>query len=100
MKNPFSALVFLLIIFFSAPAWGDEALSLDDVVRKIQDTYERTGQVKARFTQTVTLKAMKKTERGGSGGGIGTTLSIPAAQQGRTGCVPQSPGSLASSRRF
>ncbi|HNQ02083.1 MAG: outer membrane lipoprotein carrier protein LolA [Syntrophobacterales bacterium] len=63
MKNPFSALVFLLIIFFSAPAWGDEALSLDDVIRKIQDTYERTGQVKARFTQTVTLKAMKKTER-------------------------------------
>jgi len=63
MRNPFSALVFFLLLFFSAPAWAAEPLSLDDVVRKIQDTYEQTGQVKARFTQTVTLKAMKKTER-------------------------------------
>jgi outer membrane lipoprotein carrier protein len=63
MRNPFSTLVFFLILFFSAPAWAAEPLSLDDVVRKIQDTYEQTGQVKARFTQTVTLKAMKKTER-------------------------------------
>ncbi len=63
MRNPFSALVFSLLLFFSAPAWAAEPLSLDDVVRKIQDTYEQTGQVKARFTQTVTLKAMKKTER-------------------------------------
>ena len=63
MRNPFFSLVFSLLIFFSAPAWGAESLSLDDVVRKIQDTYEQTGQVKARFTQTVTLKAMKKTER-------------------------------------
>lgn len=63
MRNSFSALTFLLLIFFSAPAWAAESLNLDDVVRKIQDTYEQTGQVKARFTQTVTLKAMKKTER-------------------------------------
>jgi outer membrane lipoprotein carrier protein len=63
MRNPFSALVFSLLLFFSAPAWAAEPLSLDDGVRKIQDTYEQTGQVKARFTQTVALKAMKKTER-------------------------------------
>ncbi len=63
MKNPLSLLVFLLLIFFAAPASGAEPLSLDAVVRKIQDTYEQTGQVKARFTQTVVLKAMKKTER-------------------------------------
>lgn len=63
MKNPFSFFVFLLLIFFAAPSWGAEPLSLDEVVRKIQDTYEQTAQVKARFTQTVTLKAMKKTER-------------------------------------
>lgn len=63
MRNPFSSLVFLLFIFFSAPAWGTEPPTLDEVVRKIQDTYEQTGQVRARFTQTVTLKAMKKTER-------------------------------------
>jgi len=63
MRNPFSSLIFLLFIFFSVPAWGAEPPSIDDVVRKIQDTYEQTGQVKARFTQTVTLKAMKKTER-------------------------------------
>lgn len=63
MKNSLSLLVFLLLIFFTTPAWGAESLSLDEVVRKIQDTYEQTGQVKARFTQTVVLKAMKKTER-------------------------------------
>ena len=63
MRNPFSFFVFLLFIFFAAPSWGAEPLSLDDVVRKIQDTYERTGQVRARFIQTVALKAMKKTER-------------------------------------
>ncbi|OPY10940.1 MAG: Outer-membrane lipoprotein carrier protein precursor [Syntrophaceae bacterium PtaB.Bin038] len=63
MRNPFSALVFSLLIFFSAPAGAAEPPNLDEVVRKIQDTYEQTGQVKARFTQTVTLKAMKKTER-------------------------------------
>jgi len=63
MKNPLSLLVFLLIIFFAAPSWGAEPLGLDEVVRKIQDTYEQAGQVKAHFTQTVVLKAMKKTER-------------------------------------
>ena len=63
MKNPFSPLVFLMLIFFSVPAWGAEALSLDNVVGKIQDTYEQTGQVKARFTQTATLSSMKKRER-------------------------------------
>ncbi len=63
MKNSFSLLVFLLFIFFTVPAWGGESLSLDEVVQKIQETYEQTGQVKAQFTQTVTLKAMKKTER-------------------------------------
>lgn len=63
MKNPFSFLVFFLLIFFAAPAGGAEPLSLGELVQKIQDAYEQTGQVKARFTQTVTLKAMKKSER-------------------------------------
>ncbi len=63
MKNPFYLLAFLLFIFFTVPAWGAEPLGLDEVVRKIQDAYEQTGQVKAHFTQTVVLKAMKKTER-------------------------------------
>jgi outer membrane lipoprotein carrier protein len=62
MRNSFSSLVFLLFIFFAAPAWGAELLSLDEVVQKIQDTYEQTGQVKARFTQALTLKAMQKTQ--------------------------------------
>jgi outer membrane lipoprotein carrier protein len=63
MKNPLSLLVFLLLIFFVGHAWGAEPLVLDEVVRKIQDTYEHTGQVKAHFTQTVVLKTMKKTEK-------------------------------------
>lgn len=64
MKNPFSLLVFFLLIFFIlTPAWGAEPLSLDEVVQRIQQTYEQTGQVKANFTQAVVLKAMKKTER-------------------------------------
>jgi outer membrane lipoprotein carrier protein len=63
MKNPLSLLAILLLIFFTAPAWGAEPLALDEVVRKIQDTYEKTGQVKAHFTQTVVLKAMKKSEK-------------------------------------
>ena len=62
MRNSFSSLVFLLFIFFAAPAWGAELLSLDEVVQKIQDTYEQTGQVKAHFTQALTLKAMQKTQ--------------------------------------
>jgi len=62
MRNSFSFLVFLLLLFFAAPAQGAGLLSLDEVVQKIQDTYEQTGQVKARFTQTVTLKAMQKTQ--------------------------------------
>ncbi|HTZ40010.1 MAG TPA: outer membrane lipoprotein carrier protein LolA [Syntrophales bacterium] len=63
MKNPLSLLVFLLLCFIFAPAWGAEPLKLDEVVQRIQETYEQTGQVKAHFTQTVVLKAMKKTER-------------------------------------
>lgn len=62
MKNCFFFLVFFLFIFLSAPAWGAEILSIDQVVQKIQDTYENTGQVKARFTQALTLKAMQKTQ--------------------------------------
>lgn len=62
MRNSFSSLVFLLFIFFASPAWAAELLSLDEVVQKIQDTYEQTGQVKARFTQALTLKAMQKTQ--------------------------------------
>jgi len=63
MKNPLALLIFLLFIFLVAPAWGVGSLTLDDVVTKIQDTYEQTGQVKAHFAQTVVLKAMKKTEK-------------------------------------
>ena len=63
MRNPLSFLVFLLLIFFAVPVSGAEPLSLGEVVQQIQDTYEKTGQVKARFTQTVTLKTMKKSER-------------------------------------
>jgi outer membrane lipoprotein carrier protein len=62
MRNSFASLVFLLFIFFAAPAWGADLLSLDEVVQKIQDTYEQTGQVKAHFTQALTLKAMQKTQ--------------------------------------
>ncbi len=63
MRNSFSFLVFLLFIFFSVPANGAEPLSVGEVAQKIQDAYEQAGQVKARFTQTVTLKTMKKSER-------------------------------------
>jgi outer membrane lipoprotein carrier protein len=63
MKNSLSLLVILPLIFFTAHAGGAEPLTLDEVIRKIQDTYEQTGQVKAHFTQTVVLKAMKKTEK-------------------------------------
>jgi outer membrane lipoprotein carrier protein len=62
MRKSFSPLVFLLLLFFTGPAWGAELLSLDEVVQKIQDTYEQTRQVRAHFTQTVTLKAMQKTQ--------------------------------------
>jgi outer membrane lipoprotein carrier protein len=63
MRNPSAFLVILPFIFFAVPCWGEDTPNLDEVVGKIQSTYEQTGQVKARFTQTVTLKAMKKTER-------------------------------------
>ncbi len=63
MKKPLSLLVFLLVSFIFSPAWGGDPLTLDDVVQRIQETYEKTGQVKAQFTQTVVLKAMKRSER-------------------------------------
>jgi outer membrane lipoprotein carrier protein len=63
MKNLLSLLVILLLNFIFSPSWGAERPTLDEVVRRVQETYERTGQVKAHFSQTVVLKAMKKTEK-------------------------------------
>ena len=63
MKKPLSLFIFLLFSFIFSPARGAESLALDEVVQRIQETYEQTGQVKAHFAQAVVLKAMKKTEK-------------------------------------
>ncbi len=61
-KNLSVIVAFFLCTFFSWPLFAAETLPLAEVVQKIQESYERTGQVRAHFTQTLYLKTMSKTQ--------------------------------------
>jgi outer membrane lipoprotein carrier protein len=73
MKNPLSRLplqffqiiahVGVLILLALTSAGGTAGLPLDDVIAKIQDSYENTQDFEADFLQEVTLKTMKRTDR-------------------------------------
>jgi outer membrane lipoprotein carrier protein len=69
-RNPVSILrttgiaILFFVFSFSAPSGiSAEVLSLEQLSAKTQEIYERTTDLKARFVQEITLKAMKKTER-------------------------------------
>jgi outer membrane lipoprotein carrier protein len=58
------ALLFWTAIFaFPASPVRAEPPSLEQLAAKIQEVYEKTADLKARFIQEVTIKSMKKTER-------------------------------------
>jgi outer membrane lipoprotein carrier protein len=52
-----------LILLFLSPVVCAEPLSLEQFTAKTQESYEKTMDLKAHFTQEVTIKSMKKTER-------------------------------------
>jgi len=55
--------ILICLLFFPVPAARAELLSLREVVAKVQERYEKTADLKARFVQDVTIKALKKSER-------------------------------------
>jgi outer membrane lipoprotein carrier protein len=57
------ALLWAAIFVFPAPALCADLLSLERLAVKIQEVYDKTTDLKARFIQEVTIKSMKKTER-------------------------------------
>ena len=57
-----TAIVVCLLFFSSLPVWGD-LMPLTELIAKTQERYEKTEDLKARFTQEVTIKAMNNTDR-------------------------------------
>lgn len=53
----------IFMILFSAPAYPAEVLPLKTLIAKIQETYEKTKDLKASFLQEVTMKSMNRTEK-------------------------------------
>jgi outer membrane lipoprotein carrier protein len=51
------------LLFFPVLTIQAEPLAMEELVSKIQETYEKTEDLKARFVQEMTIKAMKKTDR-------------------------------------
>jgi outer membrane lipoprotein carrier protein len=58
-----SAGIFISLLFFPAPPVQADPLPLEALVLKTQERYEKTENLKARFIQDMTIKAMKKSER-------------------------------------
>jgi len=57
-----TGIVTCLLFFSSLPAFG-ALLPLNELIAKTQERYEKTEDLKARFIQEVTIKAMNKTDR-------------------------------------
>jgi outer membrane lipoprotein carrier protein len=51
-----------LIILLPCMALAEELTPIDDIVQKLQQTYEKTEDFKANFLQETTIKSIKKTE--------------------------------------
>jgi outer membrane lipoprotein carrier protein len=51
------------LLFFPAPSVRAESPSLGEVTAEIQESYDKTKDLKARFVQEITIKALKKTEK-------------------------------------
>lgn len=59
---PFLTAIFVGLLFLFPPEEAP-AISLEEVVTKVQGQYEKTIDIKADFIQEVTIKSMKKTDR-------------------------------------
>lgn len=55
--------ILICLLFFPVPAAWAESLSIEKLVEKIQERYDKTEDIKARFVQEVTIKSMKKSEK-------------------------------------
>ncbi|HUH65387.1 MAG TPA: outer membrane lipoprotein carrier protein LolA [Syntrophales bacterium] len=58
-----TAFIAVFVFFFTAQALCADVLTLDQLIAKIQERYEATKDIRAQFTQEVTIKSMNKTER-------------------------------------
>lgn len=61
-----TGIAILLLVFFLLPLpalQAAEPLSLEQLSQRMQEMYEKTVDLKARFIQEVTIESMKKTER-------------------------------------
>jgi outer membrane lipoprotein carrier protein len=54
---------FILLIFFLVAGNASAEISIEELTAKIQDRYEETSDLKARFIQESTLKSANRTER-------------------------------------
>jgi Outer membrane lipoprotein-sorting protein len=52
----------LFLIFLPSIVFAEELPPIDDIVQKLQHTYEKTEDFKANFLQETTIKSIKKTE--------------------------------------
>jgi outer membrane lipoprotein carrier protein len=57
------AILLTALLFFPVRAVHAESLSLEQLIAKTQEIYDKTTDLRAQFTQEVTIKSMKKTER-------------------------------------
>lgn len=57
-----AVIMIFLLFFFSIPALA-ELMPMEELTAKTQERYEKTRDLKARFVQEVTIKAMNKTDR-------------------------------------
>jgi len=55
--------ILICLLFFPVPAVRAELLSLGEVTAKIQERYDKTVDLKARFVQEITIKSLKKSEK-------------------------------------
>ncbi|MBN1365289.1 MAG: outer membrane lipoprotein carrier protein LolA [Syntrophaceae bacterium] len=63
--TPAEIVLFLILSLLALPAcvFPEELQSVDDVVQKLQSTYEKTKDLKADFIQETAIKSIKKTEK-------------------------------------
>ena len=57
------AIILNFLLFFGSGISFADTLSLDELIAKTQERYEKTADLKAQFIQEVTIKAMNKTDR-------------------------------------
>jgi outer membrane lipoprotein carrier protein len=57
------AIILNLLLFFASGTSFADTLSLDELIAKAQERYEKTQDLKAQFIQEVTIKSVNKTER-------------------------------------